>query len=102
MIGVTTKLAIHASDSYVRFEGCPVSVAEQALALIRLGGLKNPYFDPAQAIQFNKGYLQWKSATAMKRLRGVPYQRPGAFAERGRAMPDTERSPAATPRGDAE
>ena len=103
MLGVTTKLALHGGDSYVRFEGCPVSVAEQALALVSLGGLKNPYFDPAQALQFNKGYLQWKSATAVKRLRGVPYQRPGAFAERGRAMPDTERvADARLPRGDAE
>jgi len=90
MIGVTTKLAIHASDSYVRFEGCPVSVAEQALALVRLGGLKNPYFDASQALQFNKGYLQWKSATAVKRLRGVRYQKHGSFAGRGKAMPDME------------
>lgn len=90
MVGVTTKVALHSSDSYVRFEGCPVSVAEQALALVRLSGVKNPYFDPAMAMQFNKGYLQWKSASALKRLRGVRYQKNGSFVGRGKAMPDTE------------
>jgi uncharacterized protein (DUF362 family) len=103
MIGVTTKLAIHSGDSYVRFEGCPVSVAEQALALVGLSGVKNPYFEPHQTLHFNKGYLQWKGAVAMKRLRGQRYQKHGSFEGRGKAMPDTElpKKRAATS-GDAE
>jgi uncharacterized protein (DUF362 family) len=106
MAGVTMKLARAADEPYVRFEGCPVSVAEQVLALVNLGGLKNPYFDASQIVQFTKGYMGWKSATAVKRLRGVPYQKPGA-AERGKAMPATETHVASAggtsrPAGDAE
>ena len=35
--------------TYVRLEGCPVSVAEQVLALVSLGGSKNPFFVPAES-----------------------------------------------------
>ncbi len=72
--------------SYVRFEGCPVSVAEQVLALVFLTGCKNPFFIPAESARFNKAYLSWKAVTAFKRLMGTPYQIPGE-APRGDARP---------------
>jgi uncharacterized protein (DUF362 family) len=86
MIKVTQKLRATKDDQVIRFEGCPVSVAEQVLFLVQLGGLKNPYFDMQQALQFNKSYLQWRSATAWQRLKGVPYQQKGP-TYRGEAKP---------------
>jgi uncharacterized protein (DUF362 family) len=73
----------------VRFEGCPVSVAEQVLMLVQLTKCKNPYLDPAEAVRFNRAYVGWRAVTAFKRLTGEPYQRsegdpPG---ERGEAKP---------------
>ena len=87
MLTVTRKLAAARSASYVRLEGCPVSVAEQVLALVGLSDISNPYFSASEAIQFNKSYLMWRSTMAMKRLKGQRYQRHGAFCERGRAAP---------------
>ena len=60
----------------MRLEGCPVSVAEQVLALVSLGGVKNPYLDPAEAMRFNKAYMGWRAAMAFKRMQGreVPGQ----------------------------
>jgi hypothetical protein len=77
----------------VRFEGCPVSVSEQALALVFLSGAKNPFFDPRESVAFNKAYLQWRGATTMHRLQGIPYQKPGPV-DRGEARPVQNLSPA--------
>jgi hypothetical protein len=63
-----------------------VSVAEQIFALVSLGGVKNPYLDPAEAVRFNEAYLGWRSSVAMKRLKGEKYQKPGA-CPRGEAAP---------------
>lgn len=74
---------------YLRFEGCPVSVAEQVLALVELTNCKNPYLDPREAVRFNRAYLGWRAVTAYKRLTGEPYQRAAESAvERGEAKPD--------------
>jgi hypothetical protein len=73
---------------YVRFEGCPVSVAEQLLALATLTGSKNPILS-GDAIPFNKAYLGWRAATAAQRLLGQPYQKAG-LCPRGEAMPRLE------------
>jgi uncharacterized protein (DUF362 family) len=72
---------------FLRFEGCPVSVAEQVLALVYLTGCKNPYLVPSESVRFNKAYLSWRAVTAAKRLLGQPYQRAGASA-RGDARPE--------------
>ncbi len=88
MVSVSRKLAAAKGKPTLRLEGCPVSVAEQVLALVMLSGIKNPYLSPAEAIRFNKGYLMWKSATAARRLRGEPYQKNGTFHERGEASPE--------------
>lgn len=87
MAKVTGKLAFSGKESHIRLEGCPVSVAEQVLALVSLGGLKNPYFAPEQIVQFNKAYLMWRSATMAKRLKGQPYQVAGECT-RGDAAPE--------------
>jgi hypothetical protein len=88
MLSVGRKLAKAKDDPFVRLEGCPVSVAEQVLALVNLSKIKNPYLSPGEAIRFNKHYLMWRGVTAAQRLRGVPYQKDGTFCERGRAAPD--------------
>jgi uncharacterized protein (DUF362 family) len=72
---------------YVRFEGCPVSVAEQVLALVYLTGCKNPYLVPGESLRFNKAYVSWRAAMAAKKLMGQPYQRSGA-CPRGNASPE--------------
>jgi uncharacterized protein (DUF362 family) len=89
MAAVMARLRDAKGDPYVRFEGCPVSVAEQVLVLCFLAGAKNPIFDPGESIPFNKAYLQWRSVTALKRLRGIPYQKHGP-TERGEAKPEVE------------
>ena len=83
---VTHKLVTARKDDWVRFAGCPVSVAEQVLMLVRLGGLKNPLFDARSSVQFNMGYLGWRSATAVQRALGQKYQVAGPVA-RGAATP---------------
>ncbi len=92
MLSVSKKLrdAQSAGSPYVRLEGCPVSVAEQVLTMVMAGGLKNPYLQPEQAIAFNKNYLMWRSVTALKRIKGEPYQKHGAFEERGEAAPEAD------------
>ena len=87
MLSVNRELKRARNQPYVRFEGCPVSVAEQVLALVSLGGIKNPYFVPKEAIGFNKAYLTWRIVTFFKRLFGKKYQRAGA-CPRGQAMPE--------------
>lgn len=85
-LSVIKKLRETKSDEYVRFKGCPVSVAEQVLFLVELGGLQSPFTHPENAIGMTKHYLMWKSASAVKRLRGQSYQRRG-LTVRGRAAP---------------
>lgn len=94
MLSVTTKLGKAKTKPYMRLEGCPVSVAEQVLALVGLSGIKNPYLAPSEVIRFNKSYLMWRSATAGRRLKGQPYQKNGTFQERGDAAPALSTDPA--------
>lgn len=83
---VTRKLRASRDEPYVRFAGCPTSVAEQVLMLVQHAGLKNPILHPANAIPFNLSYLRWRTATAVKRALGKKYQVEGA-ASRGEARP---------------
>jgi hypothetical protein len=43
----------------IRLEGCPVSVAEQVLALVSISGVKNPYYDRDNMLSFGRAYLGW-------------------------------------------
>ena len=87
MVSVTSKLAKTRKDDTLRLEGCPVSVAEQVLALVTLGGTKNPYFSPTEAIRFNKAYVEWRATMLATRLGGTPYQVHGP-CHRGEAAPE--------------
>lgn len=86
---VTLKRAIYGArkQPHLRMEGCPVSVAEQVLMLVDLGGTKNPYFDHNQVVGFNRAYVTWRMVTAVKRLFGKKYQTPGE-CPRGHARPE--------------
>jgi hypothetical protein len=84
----TAKAAVNRNASHLRLSGCPVSVAEQVLALVAVGGLKNPYLDPRQSSKFTRGYLGWKSRVALNLLQRKRYQQQGAYAHRGQAAPD--------------
>ena len=88
----TAKAAATRNESHLRLEGCPVSVAEQVLALVSLGGLKNPYTDPRQVSTFTRGYLGWRSRVFLNRLQGKRYQTNGTTAERGQAAPEMART----------
>ena len=93
MVSVTAKLAAARNDQHVRLEGCPVSVAEQVLALVGLGKLKNPYLAPDQIVEFNKAYLGWRGSQLASRLRGQKYQVHGP-STRGEAAPEMPEPPA--------
>ena len=86
MVGVQWNWLKTKNDSVIRIAGCPVSVAEQVLLLVQIGKLKNPYFDPSQAIPFNNCYFSSKVRTAIKRILGEDYQLPGPV-KRGDARP---------------
>ena len=73
----------------VRLEGCPVSVAEQVLAILAAAPkLKNPYLDPTNAISFTRAYVGWKTRVTLNRLQRRRYQQNGTFRERGQAAPE--------------
>lgn len=74
MVSVTARLAASRKKQVMRMPGCPVSVAEQVLALVSLSGAKNPYFEKSEILKFNKAYLAWRATVAGKRLRGKKYQ----------------------------
>lgn len=71
------------SKAYLRLKGCPVSVAEQLMALVQLSGASDPTRDWAAM----GSYLKWKSVMAAKSLVGHKYQIHGA-AKRGEAAPE--------------
>ncbi len=108
MASVTSKMTLAEGAKYVRLHGCPVSVAEQVLALVGLGEVNNPYLDPVQALPFQVGYMKWRAHTLLARLKGHRYQQPGACS-RGQAAPEvpevtevaTARRPAAPVRQDS-
>ncbi len=93
LASVKKKIKEHEGVETIRFEGCPVSVAEHVLFLAELGGINNPYLDKSQAWQFSKNYLMWRSVRLAKSLMGQPYQKPGPTL-RGDARPDVSPPPA--------
>ena len=84
----TAKIREAGGDAHIRLEGCPVSVAEQVLALVSIAKLKNPYTDRKNVGQFLRGYLGWKARVALNRIQRKRYQANGTFAERGQAAPE--------------
>jgi hypothetical protein len=92
MLRMAKKLREAKDRPWVRLEGCPVSIGELVLMLAELGEVKNPYFDPRQAVGFNMAYLAWRGTKLWKVLQRQPYQIPGV-TERGDARPDLPASP---------
>jgi hypothetical protein len=87
MISVKRNIAKMKKEPHLRMTGCPVSVAEQVLMLVEIGGTKNPYFEGKEVVGFNKAYLTWRLVTGVKRLLGQKYQQSGP-SPRGRAQPE--------------
>jgi len=74
MASVYYKLFKRRKSQVVRARGCPVSVAEQALYITRVGNTKNPYLDLRASWRFNIAYVVWRVVIAVKRLLGRSYQ----------------------------
>ena len=87
MVSTTARLAAARNKTVMRMNGCPVSVAEQVLALVALSGAKNPYFEKSEILKFNKAYFAWRGTMAAKRIKGQKYQVPGP-TRRGDGRPD--------------
>ena len=87
MLSVKQKLKSLKKKDYIRIAGCPVSVAEQTLVLIEMGGLNSPYLDPKEVVPFMSAYLSWRTRTAISRLFGLKYNEPGPTV-RGDARPN--------------
>lgn len=77
---------------FIRLSGCPVSVAEQVLALVEHGDLPNPYTDLEVASRFISTYFSWRTRTLLQRLTGRAYNQPGP-ATRGHARPQQNLPP---------
>jgi uncharacterized protein (DUF362 family) len=92
---VAKELHAQRRAQHIRLAGCPVSVAEQVVALVVLGNARNPYLDPQEAVRYGESYLSWKAAMAVRAMKGHAYQKPGA-CPRGQAAPQV------TPRRRAE
>lgn len=86
MSSVNWKMLRERGNPAFRIAGCPVSVAEQVLLLVNIGKLKNPYFDPQEAVTFTNCYLSSRVRNAINRLMGRSYQIKGA-THRGAARP---------------
>jgi hypothetical protein len=80
----TKRILKEAEDKpSLRLRGCPVSVTEQLLVLVKLAGANDPTNNASGAY----AYFKWRGVMAMKNLFGHKYQIPGP-TERGEAAPD--------------
>lgn len=96
MLKTGATMWLNRKQDVLRLKGCPVSVAEQALALVSLGGLKNPYLNPSVSFDFTSCYLSTQTRVAPRRLRGERYNEPGP-AHRGAARPEQNLPPEGAP-----
>lgn len=74
------------TNQVLEVRGCPVSVAEQVLLLVKLGRLNNPYFDPSQAMTFTNCYLSAKTQKMIRSITRKPYNSPGPTARGAAAV----------------
>ncbi|HIA04306.1 MAG TPA: DUF362 domain-containing protein [Myxococcales bacterium] len=74
MFTVFMKLFKARKTQVIRAQGCPVSVAEQALYLVGVGKVKNPYFDFRSSSRFQFAYIIWRMKMFFRRLMGKSYQ----------------------------
>lgn len=96
MLSVRRHLRGLRREDFIRITGCPVSVAEQVLALVEHGDLPNPYTDLEVAPRFLSAYLSWRTRTAFHRLLGRPYNKPGPHP-RGDSRPPQNLPPQGVP-----
>ncbi len=92
MMTTTKKLISTRKAPYLRLTGCPVSVAEQILALVGVSKIDNPYLAADQIVSFNRGYLSNKRRNTLNRLMGKRYQKNGSFTQRGKGAPEVAES----------
>ncbi len=85
MAKVEKKFYDEKDDQVVELRGCPVSVAEQVLALVKLGDLNSPYLDPSEVKNFTPAYFSWRTQQAINKIRRIPYQQPGPTHRGGAA-----------------
>jgi uncharacterized protein (DUF362 family) len=90
MVKVSRKMRELKTSDVIRITGCPVSVAEQVLSLVKIGKLKNPYQDPKLAMPAISAYLSWRTRQVIARMMGQRYHKPGAYP-RGAARPEQNR-----------
>ena len=93
MVGVGANLWRSRKQQVLRMPGCPVSVAEQVLALVRLGGLSNPYFDARVTLDFVPCYLSFRARKLVGQMIGKPYNSKEP-AVRGAGRPEQNLPPA--------
>ncbi len=74
MLKVYWEMFKQRKSPYIRIPGCPVSVAEQVLALASYGRTLNPYFHPKTVIPFCIGWTAWRLVKIMRALTGRKYQ----------------------------
>lgn len=93
---VKMQALLYQADDVFKVSGCPVSVAEQVLLLVKMGKLKNPYFELSEAIPFTSCYLSWRTRQLIRRIFGqtthlIEDQRPprGEAAVRGMLIEET-------------
>jgi len=92
MAEVNLEFLKRRNDDVLRIAGCPVSVSEQVLALVRLGNLRDPFLDRSQATAFVSAYFKRATMTMIQRSLGQPYQIAGATL-RGAARPEQNLAP---------
>ena len=79
----TAKAQARAATS-IRLEGCPVSVAEQVLALVAHRQAQEPVPRSEQHADVHARYLGWKARVTLNKLQRKRYQQNGTF-ERARS-----------------
>jgi uncharacterized protein (DUF362 family) len=67
---VKMEALLYSAKDVFKVKGCPVSVAEQVLMLVKIGKIRNPYFDPHEAIPFTSCYLSWRTRQLVKKVFG--------------------------------
>ena len=98
---IKMEALLYSSGDVFRVKGCPVSVAEQVLLLVKTGKLKNPYFDLKEVIPFTSCYLSWRTRQLIRSILGHPTQLiEEQRAPRGDAMVKASSTPSPMVEGD--
>jgi uncharacterized protein (DUF362 family) len=91
MVKVNGQWLANQGKQVTRMAGCPVSVSEQVMLLVRTMKMNDPFLGP-EAPVFMSCYFSSRLKTTISRLMGKPYQQAGA-TERGAARPSQNLPP---------